>query len=71
MDHTNKYGESKVKKGCTLPLTGKCVVDLLITDLAVFEFKANAMTLLELQPGVTLDEVKRATEAEFQVGIGV
>ncbi|AIC96461.1 3-oxoacid CoA-transferase subunit B [Shouchella lehensis] len=71
MDHTNKYGESKVKKACSLPLTGKRVVDLLITDLAVFEYKAGAMTLLELQPGVTLDEVKRATEAEFQVGIGV
>ncbi|KQL57338.1 MULTISPECIES: 3-oxoacid CoA-transferase subunit B [Bacillaceae] len=71
MDHTNKYGESKVKKACSLPLTGKRVVDLLITDLAVFEYKAGVMTLLELQPGVTLDEVKRATEAEFQVGIGV
>ncbi|MFS0788601.1 3-oxoacid CoA-transferase subunit B [Shouchella sp. 1P09AA] len=71
MDHTNKYGESKVKKTCELPLTGKSVVDLLITDLAIFEFNNGKMTLLELQEGVTLDEVKNATEASFQVGIGV
>lgn len=71
MDHTNKYGESKVKKTCELPLTGKSVVDLLITDLAIFEFNNGKMTLLELQDGVTLDEVKNATEATFQVGIGV
>ncbi|MFB4213720.1 3-oxoacid CoA-transferase subunit B [Shouchella sp. JSM 1781072] len=71
MDHTNKYGESKVKKTCELPLTGKSVVDLLITDLAIFEFNNGKMTLLELQEGVTLDEVKNATEASFQMGIGV
>ncbi|UTR06422.1 3-oxoacid CoA-transferase subunit B [Alkalihalobacillus sp. LMS6] len=71
MDHTNKYGESKVKKTCELPLTGKSVVDLLITDLAIFEFHDGKMTLLELQDGVSLDEVKKATEATFQMGIGV
>ncbi|GAF14691.1 LOW QUALITY PROTEIN: butyrate-acetoacetate CoA-transferase subunit B [Bacillus sp. JCM 19045] len=71
MDHTNKHGESKVKAACTLPLTGKAVVDLLITDLAVFEFVDGQMTLIGLQEGVLLDQVKQATEAEFRVGLEV
>ncbi|WP_078393168.1 3-oxoacid CoA-transferase subunit B [Shouchella patagoniensis] len=71
MDHTNKYGESKVKQSCSLPLTGKAVVDLLVTDLAVFSYKDGQMTLIELQEGVTLEEVKQVTEASFRVGISV
>ncbi|GAA8822380.1 succinyl-CoA--3-ketoacid CoA transferase subunit B [Helicobacter pylori] len=67
MEHCNKYGESKVKKECFLPLTGKGVVHQLITDLAVFEFSNNAMKLVELQEGVSLDQVKEKTEAEFEV----
>ncbi|QJW29421.1 3-oxoacid CoA-transferase subunit B [Helicobacter pylori] len=67
MEHCNKYGESKVKKECSLPLTGKGVVHQLITDLAVFEFFNNAMKLVELQEGVSLDQVKEKTEAEFEV----
>ncbi len=67
MEHCNKYGESKVKKECSLPLTGKGVVHQLITDLAVFEFSNNAMKLVELQEGVSLDQVRERTEAEFEV----
>ncbi|MGL2405207.1 3-oxoacid CoA-transferase subunit B [Helicobacter pylori] len=67
MEHCNKYGESKVKKECSLPLTGKGVVHQLITDLAVFEFSNNAVKLVELQEGVSLDQVKEKTEAEFEV----
>ncbi len=67
MEHCNKYGESKVKKECSLPLTGKGVVHQLITDLAVFEFSNNAMKLVELQEGVNLDQVREKTEAEFEV----
>ncbi|GAA9690752.1 succinyl-CoA--3-ketoacid CoA transferase subunit B [Helicobacter pylori] len=67
MEHCNKYGESKVKKECSLPLTGKGVVHQLITDLAVFEFSNNAMKLVELQEGVGLDQVREKTEAEFEV----
>ncbi|GAA7271919.1 succinyl-CoA--3-ketoacid CoA transferase subunit B [Helicobacter pylori] len=67
MEHCNKYGESKVKKECSLPLTGKGVVHQLITDLAVFEFSNNAMKLVELQGGVSLDQVREKTEAEFEV----
>lgn len=68
MDHTNKYGESKVKRECTLPLTGKGVVHRLITDLAVFDFQQDGkMQLVELQGGVTLEEVQEKTEAMFEV----
>ncbi|GAA7820654.1 succinyl-CoA--3-ketoacid CoA transferase subunit B [Helicobacter pylori] len=67
MEHCNKYGESKVKKECSLPLTGKGVVHQLITDLAVFEFSHNAMKLVELQESVSLDQVREKTEAEFEV----
>ncbi len=67
MEHANKYGESKVKRECTLPLTGQGVVHRLITDLAVFDFKAGRMQLVELQDGVTLEEVREKTEATFEV----
>jgi 3-oxoacid CoA-transferase subunit B len=67
MEHVNKYGESKVKTECTLPLTGKGVVDRLITDLAVFDFTDSGMVLVELQPGATLDDVQAKTEAAFIV----
>ena len=68
MEHTNKAGESKILKKCTLPLTGKAVVDLVITDLCVFEIdRGKRMQLVELAPGVTLDEVKSKTEANFEV----
>lgn len=67
MEHTNKFGESKLKRTCTLPLTGQGVVDVVITELAVFRFEAGEMILQELMPGVTLDEVKAATEAKFKL----
>lgn len=67
MDHTNKHGESKVKRECALPLTGKGVVHRLITDLAVFDFQDGTMQLVELQDGVTLEEVQERTEAMFEV----
>ncbi|PID22363.1 succinyl-CoA--3-ketoacid-CoA transferase [Sporosarcina sp. P3] len=67
MDHVNKHGESKVKKTCSLPLTGLGVVDRLITDLAVFDFTEDGMVLVETFAGVTTDEVKDKTEASFTV----
>lgn len=69
MEHCNKYGESKVKKECTLPLTGKQVVHRLITDLAVFDFTPEGMVLVETQEGVTVEEVIEKTEASFAVGL--
>ena len=67
MEHTNKYGESKVKRACTLPLTGRAVVHRLITELAVFDFADGVMQLVELQDGVTLEEVIEKTEAQFEL----
>ncbi|MGG3449868.1 CoA transferase subunit B [Domibacillus aminovorans] len=67
MEHINKQGESKIKKECTLPLTGKSVVHRLITDLAVFDFTPDGMVLIETMDGVTIDEVKEKTEAAFHV----
>lgn len=63
MDHANKAGESKVLKKCTLPLTGKGVVNRIITDLCVMDVVPGGLKVLELAPGVTLDEVKAKTEA--------
>jgi 3-oxoacid CoA-transferase subunit B/3-oxoadipate CoA-transferase beta subunit len=67
MEHCEKSGRSKLVPECTLPLTGKGVVDLLITDLGVFDINRGrgAVRLVELAPGVTLDEVRARTEADF------
>jgi 3-oxoacid CoA-transferase subunit B len=72
MEHTSKDGASKLLRQCRLPLTGRRVVDLAITDLAVFEIDRRGqggMRLIELAAGVTLDEVKAKTEAEFAVAL--
>jgi 3-oxoacid CoA-transferase subunit B len=69
MEHSAKDGPKLLKK-CTLPLTGEKVVDMVVTDLAVFSIDKHGkggMTLIELADGVTLDEVKSKTEAEFRV----
>ena len=65
MDHANKAGESKVLKECTLPLTGKGVVDRIITDLCVMDVVEGGLKLVELAPGVTEDEVRAKTEAKL------
>ncbi|MEZ0326244.1 MAG: CoA transferase subunit B [Fimbriimonas sp.] len=71
MEHTNKAGESKVLKECSLPLTGKACVDLVITDLAVFEINEQGMVLLELAPGVSAEEVQAKTQATYSVSPGL
>jgi 3-oxoacid CoA-transferase B subunit len=65
-DHTNKRGESKFIKDCTLPLTGQNCIHMVITDLGVFDREAGQkrFRLRELAPDVTLDEVKAKTEAD-------
>jgi 3-oxoacid CoA-transferase subunit B len=63
MDHTSKHGESKVLKSCTLPLTGKGVVNRIITNLGVLDVVPGGLKLIELADGVTEAEIRAATEA--------
>jgi 3-oxoacid CoA-transferase subunit B len=67
MDHTSKDGDPKFKTRCELPLTGTNVVDMLITDLAVFSrpTRKDPFKLIEIAPGVTADEVRRKTPAHY------
>src|SRR6187551_2505988 len=71
MDHCEKSGAPKLLKSCSLPLTGAGVVDLLITELGVFEINRGKtpVRLIELAPDVTVDEVKAKTEAAFEVEV--
>ena len=72
MEHTSKDGASKLLKKCTLPVTGVNVVDLVITDLGVFEIDKHGsqpMKLLELADGVTLEDIEAKTEASFVNGL--
>ena len=63
MDHANKKGDSKVLKECTLPLTGKSVVDRIITNLGVLDVSKGGLKIVELADGVSEDELRAATEA--------
>ncbi len=63
MDHTNKAGESKVLKRCTLPLTGAGVVDRIITNLGVLDVVEGGLRIVEIAPGVSEDDFRKATEA--------
>jgi len=66
MEHTAK-GNKKIFKKCSLPLTGKQVVDVLVTELGVFEFGTDGMVMTEISDLTTIEEVKRLTDAEFKV----
>ncbi|MBK5927211.1 3-oxoacid CoA-transferase subunit B [Rhodobaculum claviforme] len=63
MDHTNKAGESKLLKSCTLPLTGTGVVNRVITNLGVLDVVEGGMRIVETAPGVTEEDIRAATEA--------
>ena len=69
MDHTSKDGDPKFKTRCELPLTGTNVIDMLITDLAVFSraTRKDPFKLIEMAPGVTAEEIRRKTPAKYSV----
>lgn len=67
LQHNDKKGASKVLKQCSLPLTGKGVVDIIITDKAVFNVTVDGLVLKEIAPGLTVEDIKQCTEAEFTV----
>nr|WP_315458434.1 CoA transferase subunit B [uncultured Sphingorhabdus sp.] len=71
MEHNAKDGSPKFIPACTLPLTGKNVVDMIITDLAVFQRpdKSSPFKLIEVAPGVTVDDVAAKTTAHFEVAV--
>ena len=68
MMHTNRAGESKLLKRCTLPLTGVGCVKKIVTNLAVLEVTPEGFKLLERAPGVTVEEIQKATEGRLLIG---
>lgn len=70
MEHVAKDGSPKILKGCTLPITGKKVVDMIVTDKCVFEVdEKNGLTLIEISPFSTLEDVKTSTECSFKINL--
>ena len=70
MVHTDPDGTPKIVPSCTLPLTTRGAVDMIITDKAVFEFIGGQLTLTELMPSATLEEVRATTGAKFAEALG-
>jgi 3-oxoacid CoA-transferase len=66
MNHSNNDGSPKIVPECTLPLTAMIAVDMIITELAVFTFVDGALTLTELMPKATLEDVRAKTTARFK-----
>lgn len=67
MQHTSPKGEPKILSECNIPLTAKGAVDILITEYAVFKFENEKMFLIEIDPGITLEKLKRITPAEYTI----
>lgn len=71
LQHNDKKGGSKVMKKCALPLTGKGVLNVIITDKAVFHVTPDGLVLKEIAPGLSVDDIKAITEADFTVAADV
>jgi 3-oxoacid CoA-transferase subunit B len=71
MDHVNKQGESKILNSCTLPLTGKGVVNRIITDRAVLDVTKEGLLLVEVAPGHTIEEIVACTEPQIILAPGL
>jgi 3-oxoacid CoA-transferase len=69
MTHTNSDGSQKIVPSCILPLTASGVVDMIITDLAVFSYPDGVLTLIDLLPNATLKEVQAKTSAKFEIDL--
>jgi 3-oxoacid CoA-transferase subunit B len=69
MEHTAREGGYKIVRECTLPLTGQACVQRIITDLAVIDVEPEGLLLREIAPGVTLDDVRAATEPQLIVAL--
>jgi len=67
MEHATKEGQPKILKKCTLPLTGVKVVDTIVTDMAYIRVTPEGLVLEEIAPGLTVEDVQRATEAKLRV----